>query len=145
MCFIKHHAMQTYGGVEVQVSTSWSRHQMELSGKLHAGKGTAELSVQLTPKPTRCLWEEKYCRCRETNSHSVLVKRRRNDRVAAYYWMRRRVVWQIFIIVTKEFSMSRFLRKCWIDSSSLRDVISMRFDSVTVKVLKGETSFNVIK
>jgi hypothetical protein len=35
LCLIKHYAMKTYGGLEVSLHHSWTRHLMEMSGQLH--------------------------------------------------------------------------------------------------------------
>jgi calcineurin-like phosphoesterase family protein len=36
LCITKYHAMKTYGGMEVRFHDSYLRHQIEVSGHLHA-------------------------------------------------------------------------------------------------------------
>jgi hypothetical protein len=46
---IKHHALKTYEGVEVQLHNSWPRQEMEVSGQLHALAALSPGKLLLVP------------------------------------------------------------------------------------------------
>jgi hypothetical protein len=36
LCLIKHHSVKAYGGMKIQLHAFFSRHEVEVSGQLHA-------------------------------------------------------------------------------------------------------------